>query len=119
MPRKRTWDVEEAKRLKSEGKKRSEIAEILGVSEGAIEWAIDPDVMKNYAQIRLRLPPDMKRAIERYAVAEHRSVNSQLIHILKEVLDWRWYEEDEDTALIFAHPVARYRQTSSIQLCQK
>lgn len=104
----RTFDHDEAKRLKAEGYKTSEIAAMLGVSTGAIQWATQEGIMANWARVHYRIPPDLKRALERYALAEGRSVNSQVIKIFQDVLDWRWYEETEDTEVIFAHPMARH-----------
>lgn len=104
----RTFDHDEAVRLRKEGMTRREIALTLGVSQGAIEWATGPGMGANWVRVAYRFPPDLKRALERYAKAEGRSVNSQLIKILQEKLDWRYYEEDEDCEMIFAHPVARH-----------
>ncbi len=104
----RTFDHDEARRLRDEGYKRSEIAEMLGTSTGALQWVLQEGIMANWVRVHYRWPPDLKRALERYAKAEGRSVNSQLIKILQEHLDWHWYEEDEDMETIFAHPTARH-----------
>lgn len=104
----RTFDHDEAKRLRASGVPRKKVAEMLGVSEGAIQWAVDDGIMEGWACVHWRLPPDLKRALERSAKAESRSVNSQVIKILKDALDWHWYEEDEDCETIFAHPVSRH-----------
>lgn len=104
----RTFDHDEARRLRAEGVSRPEIARRLGTSQGAVQWATDPDLMTNWARVHYRFPKDLKRALERCAKAEGRSVNSQLIKILQEHLDWHYYEEDEDCEVIFAHPVARH-----------
>lgn len=109
----RTFDWDEAQRLLDSGLKMREVAEIMGVSKGAIEWMQRRNLMAEWACVHYRLPKDLKRALERYAKAEQRSVNSQLIHILKEKLDWRYYEEDEEPEIIFAHPVARHIRRSA------
>lgn len=104
----RTFDHDEAKRLRAQGIPRKQVADMLGVSEGAIQWATQDGIMEGWNYAHYRLPHDLKRALERYAKAEKRSVNSQLIKILQEALDWHWYEETEDCETIFAHPVARH-----------
>lgn len=104
----RTFDHDEAKRMRASGMKRREIAAQLGVSEAAIQWATDPHLMDGWSRVHYRIPHDLKRALERNAKAEKRSVNSQVIKILQEHLDWHWYEETEDCETIFAHPVARH-----------
>lgn len=106
----RTFDHDEAKRLRKEGYKRREVAAMLGVSERAIQWATQENIMGRWASVHYRIPPDMKRALERYAKAESRSVNSQVIKIFQDALNWQWYEETEDCEEIFAHPAARYRR---------
>jgi len=104
----RTFDHDEARRLRAEGKTRQEICDIMGVTHGALQWIFDEGKMKNCTRVCYRLPKDMKRALERAAREDGRSVNSQVIKILQEALDWRYYEQDEDLEFIFAHPVARH-----------
>lgn len=104
----RTFDHDEAQRLLDQGLKQQEVADLLGVSRGAIRWACVPGIMKDWQRVHYRLPPDLKRALERQAKAEGRSVNGQLIKILKDSLGWEWYEEGEDCETIFAHPVAKH-----------
>lgn len=104
----RTFDHDEARRLREQGIPRKEVAAMLGVSEGAINWVASKGKTSAYTRVHYVIPPDLKRALERCAKSEGRSVNSQLIKILQEALDWHWYEEDEDCEVIFAHPVARH-----------
>jgi hypothetical protein len=110
----RTFDHDEAKRLWAAGWRREDIAKHFGVSEGAIEWAVaDMPSRRRSEQALLRFPPDLRRALQRMAKAEHRSFNSQVIKLLADAVDWHFYEEGEDTETIFAHPVARHIRRSA------
>jgi len=46
----------------------------------------DPVKTTPYANLTLRISPGLKRALERAAKAEHRSLNAQVEHILSEAV---------------------------------
>lgn len=49
-----------------------------------------------YNQRWIRLPNSLDRAVNALAISEGRSFNAQVLKILADTVDWKFYEESEE-----------------------